>query len=368
AVAAIEAGGHQVFTFAPSAEASRKVLRDEGFSSATTVAELLVNTELQNDVRNSVIWIDEASLLGTRQLKQVIDLAERQDARLILSGDWKRQHGSVQRGGVLGVIDRYAGIAPIQINTIRRQQGQYREAIGSMAEGNIQKGFDQIDRLGWVHELNDDIRDHRIATDFVDLVEKGDSALVVSPTHREAAHIASAIRGVLRQREMITGEDHTVMTLQPIHLTEGERSDPAFLRDGDVLVFHQNGKGVRKGQRLTVNGPVPRSITSQAQRFTVYRSAPMQLAAGDVIRINAGGKTKDGKHRLNTGSVHHVAEITANGDIRLRNGWLIDSQFGHFTQGFVTTSHASQGRTVDHVLIAESAESFAAGSREQMYV
>ena len=46
AVSAIEAGGLKVFTFAPSAEASRGTLRQEGFSNAQTVAHLLTNEAL----------------------------------------------------------------------------------------------------------------------------------------------------------------------------------------------------------------------------------------------------------------------------------------------------------------------------------
>ena len=34
----------------------------------------------------------------------------------------------------------------------------------------------------------------------------------------------------------------------------------------------------------------------------------------------------------------------------------------------VVTSHASQGKTVDHVFIGQSSESFPASSREQFYV
>ncbi|MEZ6121201.1 MAG: MobF family relaxase [Pirellulaceae bacterium] len=177
AVAAIEAGGHEVFTFAPSARASRDVLRNEGFENATTVAELLVSDELKNAVAGNVIWIDEAGLLGSRQLKQVFDIAEQGGSRVILSGDWKRQHGSVDRGGVLGLLDRYAGVTPIQVNTIRRQQGRYKEAINSMSEGDLLRGFDQLDELGWVHEIEDEDRDQRIAGDFADVVEnKGSGA------------------------------------------------------------------------------------------------------------------------------------------------------------------------------------------------
>ena len=42
--------------------------------------------------------------------------------------------------------------------------------------------------------------------------------------------------------------------------------------------------------------------------------------------------------------------------------------FGHWTHGYVVTSHAAQGKTVDVVLIAESSRSFPAASREQFYV
>ncbi|MGA2870317.1 MAG: MobF family relaxase, partial [Verrucomicrobiota bacterium] len=56
AVAAIESSGARVFTFAPSAEASRGVLRsDAGFANAETVEALLQNPKLQAQVRGQVI-------------------------------------------------------------------------------------------------------------------------------------------------------------------------------------------------------------------------------------------------------------------------------------------------------------------------
>ncbi|MCA9063754.1 MAG: relaxase domain-containing protein [Planctomycetaceae bacterium] len=368
AVTAIEAGGNRVATFAPSAEASRGVLRSEGFANATTVAELLVNKNLQKDVTGAVLWVDEASLLGSRMLRKLVDLADRIGSRLILSGDWSRQHESVERGGVLRLLDRYAGVSPAQIKTIRRQQGEYRNAIQSMSEGNIRKGLEMLDHLGWVHEMDDDTRDVRIATDVVAVVKKGQSALVVSPTHREGEHVAASIRSLLRKEGLISGDDHQLRVLKPLHLTEGERRDGTSVSAGDVLIFHQNAKKFRKGQRIVVNGRLPKEITSQAQRFSVYRPTTLKLASGDLIRLTGGGKTKDGKHTLHNGSIYSVNQILPNSDIRLKNGWVIDADFGLLTQGFVTTSHASQGRTVDHVFIAESSESFRAGSREQMYV
>ena len=371
AVAAIEAGGREVFTFAPSAEASRKVLRDEGFSNATTVAELLVNQELQQKTAGQVIWIDEASLLGTRQLRRVTDLAARNGTRLILSGDWRRQHDSVTRGGVLGLLDRYAGVTPVEIGTIRRQSGEYKQAVAAMAEGDVAGGFDRLDDLGWVRELPDDVeRNGRIAKDYADLRAKKRSVLVVSPTHAEARGLTAAIRSELKSRDLIRGDERAVATLIPRHLTEAERADPAFLRAGDVVVFQQNARGHRKGQRLVIeaDGVAPESLVEQAARYSVFRPGSLPLAAGDCVRLTAGGRTADGSHRLNNGGVYELAGFTPGGDLLLSNGWTLPADYGHLAHGFVSTSHASQGRTVDHVLIAESSASFAAAGREQFYV
>jgi ATP-dependent exoDNAse (exonuclease V) alpha subunit len=91
----------KVFTFAPSAEASRGVLRsDAGFANAETVEALLQNEKLQAQVRGQVIWIDEAGLLSVRTLARVADLAQKQNCRIILSGD-TAQHRAVERGDAL---------------------------------------------------------------------------------------------------------------------------------------------------------------------------------------------------------------------------------------------------------------------------
>lgn len=52
----------------------------------------------------------------------------------------------------------------------------------------------------------------------------------------------------------------------------------------------------------------------------------------------------------------------------LENGWTIAKDFGHLAYGYVVTSHASQGKTVDRVFVGQTRESFPASSAEQFYV
>jgi hypothetical protein len=74
---AIEASGTRVLAFAPSADASRGVLRKEGFGDADTVARLLKDEKMQAEIEGQVIWIDEAGLLGTKAMGQVFGLLAR---------------------------------------------------------------------------------------------------------------------------------------------------------------------------------------------------------------------------------------------------------------------------------------------------
>jgi conjugative relaxase-like TrwC/TraI family protein len=365
AVEAIEAGGTKVLAFAPTADASRSELRKAGFKDADTVARLLKDAAIQRKAHGQVLWIDEAGLLGAKTTAELFNLAERIGARVILSGD-RRQHFSIERGAVLRLLEEEAGVKPAEVKEIQRQSGAYKAAIRAMSDGRVTEGFDRLDALGWIKEIPGDERYKQLAADYVDTVASGKSALVISPTHREKDHINDEIRRLLKERGMLGKDERSFLQLQNTQFTEAERRDAANYLPGDVIQFHQNAKGYRRGQRIKAgNAPLP---LDQANRFSVYRAGTLALAPGDTIRITQNGTTADGKHQLHNGTIYRVKGLTDDGSIVLANGWRVPKDFGHLAYGTVLTSHASQGKTVDRVFIGQSAESHAASSREQFYV
>jgi hypothetical protein len=190
-------------------------------------------------------------------------------------------------------------------------------------------------------------------------------ALVVSPTHAEGDRITAVIRKELAAQGQL-GESREFTAFVPLHLTEAERGEGGSYLPGDMLQFHQNAKGYKAGQRVRVGAtPLP---LKEAARFQAYRTATLQLAAGDRLRITANGKTADGKHRLNNGALFTVKGFTPDGKIVVDNGWVIGKDFGHIAHGYVVTSHASQGKTVDKVLIGQSEQSLPASNLQQLYV
>ncbi len=380
----IREAGKNVFAFAPSADASRGVLRDDGFSKAETVAKLLDSEELQAETRNQVIWIDESGLLSVRDMGRVFSIAERQNARVLLSGDTK-QHLPVLRGDAMRLLETEAGLQPAEVSNIRRQRGDYKAAIGDISKGRLEDGYKKLDQLGALREVHDrDERHQQLARDYYEALTQGRTVLAVSPTHREGAAVTEAIRAELRQQGRIGTEERPFTRHRVLQLTEAQRSDSANYREGLVVQFHQNVPGFQRGQRVKVGavdvdgtvrvlaavrgGEVSPLPLERSRHFQVYERESLNLSTGDRLRITQNGFTKNRRHRLNNGAVYSVKGFTEEGDLQLANGWVVDKDYANFTHGFCTTSHAAQGKTTDRVLIAQGAESFGASSAEQFYV
>jgi ATP-dependent exoDNAse (exonuclease V) alpha subunit len=144
-----------VVAIAQSVKASREVLREQaGFAMADTVARFLKDKYMHEAARNGVILVDEASQLGTRDMISVFAIAEQYNARVILVGD-RRQHRSVTAGEPLKLLEDKAGLRVAEVTDILRQQGDYKKAAKALSEGQTGVAFEELDKLGWIREVDD---------------------------------------------------------------------------------------------------------------------------------------------------------------------------------------------------------------------
>ena len=400
--------GQRVFVCAPNVEGARDVLRKEGFADADTVQKLLVSPALQARVRGQVLWVDEAGLLSVPQMHALFALAKRLQTRVILCGD-TGQHHAVERGDALRLLEDQAGLVPAEVRTIVRQQGVYQQAVQAFRDGRDGEGWQHLERMGAVVAIDDtEDRLQRLARDYVRLTTKGGpedapTALVVAPTHAEGAQVTEAIRAHLRAQGRLAESEHPVLRLRSLQWTKAQRQDASGYTPGLVVECLRDlqvpgSTGWARGTRLRVVDITPAGVQGedaqgrravlpldQAGCFAVYRADTIGLAAGDIIRLtatvstapapppgfrrdHAGAGLQAGGSLLANGSRHTVAGVLEDGRIQLADGRVLDAACGHINYGYVLTSHAAQSKTVDHVLIAESALSYGAASREQWYV
>ena len=381
AIAAIEGAGKAVFTFAPTSQATHEVLRQEGFLQSETVQQLLVNTSLQEQITDSVLWVDEAGLLSVREMKRLFEIARERNARVILSGD-RQQHHSVERGDGLRLVAGSDLVEVKRTRTVYRQRKErYREAVSAISAGRLVEGVGILENMGVIREcLSFEEQIELVAADYMDSLERGKSALVISPTHFEGRMLTAEIR----ERLQAAGRLKESLLFLPVNrnrnLSQAEKGFAAYFTPGDIVVFHQNAKGgFRKGQafevraveegRVMVAAKVDASCRplnlKDCRHFEVFRQDEIAVGIGEKLRC-LRNLTVNGK-RLHNGSVHEVSAFR-NGKLILDGGHEVPVDSGWFDYGYVSTSHASQGKTTQKAIISQSCGSLGAASLEQFYV
>jgi conjugative relaxase-like TrwC/TraI family protein len=378
-IEALEKAGQTVRCFAPTSDAT-SVLISEGQRESKTVQKLLLNEKLQKELSGCVLWIDEAGLLSSKQMAKLAELSKQHNWRLIFSGD-VGQHNAVERGDALRILEAHGGVKPAELDQIFRQKDPiYNDAVRALANGDIDRAFEKFEALDAIHVYSDVDRPKYAAGAYIRSLDAERSALCVSPTHAEGQQITEYIRMMMEATKKLTGPECTFTRLKSLNWTQAQLSDPKQFRPGMVVQAHARMGKLSKDFRGKVvsieegtvkvqdkKGRFHALDLSQAEKFSVFEEKEIELMVGDRIRISRNGQTKEGK-QLNNGSLHTVQAIKANGDLVLDKGMTLPADYAHFAHGYCVTSHASQGKTVDDVIICESSMSFPAASLEQFYV
>jgi ATP-dependent exoDNAse (exonuclease V) alpha subunit len=393
--------GRRVYAFAPSAQASRGVLAKEGFKDAETLEMLLRSEKMQEKTKGQILWIDEAGLVSSRDMRRFMDVAKRNNNRVILTGDYT-QHSSVEAGDAFRLLEKEAGVKLARLTQIRRQTDpQYKKAVEAISKGSgkaAQKGFDSLDRMGSIVEATGEERHGLLVADYLRAAEEGKSALIVAPTHAEGQMLTDELRRALKERGAI-GKERAFIARRTVKWSDAQKGDLRNYEPGMVVEFHKAVAGVRKrsgGVRTTSGGfekgesvaVVRRESDSvivmrtdgtqaalplgQTDRYQIYRTREIEIAKGDRIRITKNGEARvEGQKkgtRINNGDIFTVEGFTKEGDIRLEKGKLLPKDWGHMSLGYVDTSYSSQGKTVDRVFIAVGNQSLPAANQQQWYV
>lgn len=250
----IEMKGKRLLAFAPSADASRDVLVKKGFKDSDTIAALLQNQKLQQQTKDNVILVDEAGMVGTQTMNQIFQIAEKNNARIILSGDYK-QHNSVEAGDALRILEEKSGLQVSRVNEVVRQKGnsQYKQAIKAMSEGETSKGFQKLEEMNAIIEIEEtEERQEKIAADYVQSIQSGRTGIVVSPTHFEGKAITENIRKKMKSDGLIEKKGRKFTIQRNLSFTESQKQDYVLYEEGMTIQFHQNVTGFKAGQKYEV--------------------------------------------------------------------------------------------------------------------
>ena len=368
---------------APTAAAADTLRKDIGtyLAKTETLQKFLADPAMHSRLsRASVIVLDEAGAVGLDDMARLFKLAHDAGCRVVLSGD-TGQHASVAHGDALRILEQYSGYRFSELTTIRRQKPEaFRQIVELAAAKQTDKAFAKLLELGAVTEAVADgpqasLYD-KAAQMYLSAVRQGKTALLVSPTWSEIEAVTDKVRDALKAEGVVSPQEQPVAVFDSLSWTEAQKKNVSQYEPGQRIRFVRQTRKFDRGETVEVQAVVENGLrvrrpdgtevdfipAKAADSFDVGEARELKVAAGDWLLLQAN----QGKDFIN-GERVQVREIQ-NGRVGLTDGRTIPAAYNTFTHGYAVTSHSSQSKTVDDVLLVASSKSFAAVNREQFYV
>ena len=287
-----ESAGYTVRGAALSGIAAENLEGGSGIQSRTIASlEHAWGKERDQLGPKDVLVVDEAGMIGTRQMERLLSAADQAGAKVVLVGD-PEQLQAIEAGAAFRSTAERHGAA--EITEIRRQRVEWqREATRALATGRTNEAIGAY-------------RDH-------DMVQAADT--------REAAR-AGLVEGWDRQRQAEPEQSRIILT----HT------------NAEVRSLNQEAR-----ERLRTSGDLGADVGVQAER------GERQFASGDRIMFLRNERSMGVKN----GTLGTVEQVSADRmGVRLDGGGQVAfdvKDYAAVDHGYAATIHKSQGVTVDRV-------------------
>src|SRR5664280_2757100 len=291
ATAAWQSAGLRVVGCAAGGKAASELAQRTGMSTSTIAQTFVDLTRGEGLPAGGVLVVDEAGMVGTRDMARLVAAAERSRTKLVMVGDPK-QLQPVASGGIVRALVTQNGAA--ELTTNRRQQEEWqRESLEWVRNGYGAQGLDRF-------------------------VTEGRVSVAETPAAAMGAAAADFWRAAQRdptQAIMLAKSNADVAALnrlaQAVARESGRLSGPAA---------HNAYGEIQAGDRVVCRN------TTRGRRYGVHN--------GDLATV---AQVQDGRLTL---------DLDKGGRVELPEKYT-----AHVSLGYALTVHRAQGSTVDPAFV-----------------
>ena len=365
AVPIIREAGYKVIGLSTTTESTEELEKTNVFDKVMTLQRYLLVPEGD---KKTVLVVDESSMIGTKQMLSLLQFTNKKKMpRVLFQGDGKQMTG-VQAGQPFKNMEKM-GVRSITMDEIIRQKDtRHREGIQQLTKGELRHAFETL-----APEI------HPVPTER--LIEKAilawrdtDNAKtpIIVQTNKQKNTINAEIKSELVQ-DNPSANHLTLKTWQPIHKNDAEKVFVRAYKDATHIRFNRDYKrlGIKRGNIYKVEhvneARAELSLSKDGKQYAfrpalqnmgngaveLYRQEERTLHEGDRIRFTRGGKMQP-VNKNESATIKEIKGDTVTFDKDRGKSLTLslkDSSIRHIDHAWASTTHAFQGKTVDHAVV-----------------
>ena len=324
-------------------------------------------TTLKQDYKNTIFIVDEASMIGTSNMRDLLAITKKIDTRIVLIGDTK-QLDAVEAGTPFADLQN-AGMKTAKLQTIIRQKDPIvKQAVEETIKSHIKTAMQKLHNN--IYEQQDLVK-YATASWYVN---QGKDLLLLVPSNKLRNQINDKIRERIHlPQELKNNYIHNILVNKG--LTTEKRLHAISYQNNDVIIFNSkfkkykiDGKSMDSNKHYIVQkidyqknvlylkeeASNSKAIQFKLQtniKFDVFHHEQRGLVIGEKIRWTRNDK----RHNIINSHTAIVKNITRHNIHIESNEKLIKlsknhPSIKHLDYAYASTIHAAQGKTTDHVI------------------
>jgi ATP-dependent exoDNAse (exonuclease V) alpha subunit len=313
------------------------------------------------------VWvIDETSMMGSKEVNELLKAAKEAEARVIFVGDTK-QLASVEAGQIFKDMQANGLNTVVMTEKVRQKEEEYKKAVDALGKQDWENFKQKVDAK--VKEIVD--RKERLQAIKQDFLS-GDpqKTLIVTARNADKNELNAQIREALKAQEKL--KDGYVFTVRESKnlLVEEKRyafsyaiGDTVFATRDDLKAMGIKSKSNEftvvsvdylkntitiqnsNGKKFTIN------TKEWGDKFSVFRTKTIELSKGDRVITLKNDKALN----IKNGEMWQVVKVDKSGNITIKNEsktktFNIFKDYNYIDHGYAVTVHKSQGMTVNKVV------------------
>ncbi|MFA7570958.1 MAG: MobF family relaxase [Sulfurimonadaceae bacterium] len=330
-------------------------IEKEANIKSSTLHSFLSQKEFKN---NQIYIVDEASMVGSKQMHELMQKAQETKSKIVLIGDIK-QFQTISAGGIFEQLQKQAFVKTVEMTeSMRAKTVLMKSLYADIKNKDIVNAFNRLNDNDMVKQTT---QIEEVKNEYLKQQEEQKETLLLVSKNKDRSLLNELIRDELKERI----KDEVKMEIkEAITLQDTEKFFAQYYKEGQNVFINKAIDGLKAGSEaliksvnhqtniltlLSNNKEIEVDLTKQGNKLSLFTTLEKSFGVGEKITFTKNDKKFD----IKNGQIATVLEIKDN-IMKVLNGnkeLSIDTkQYNYFDYGYALTDYKSQGQTAQNVI------------------